>query len=188
MPVSGSQFGDYATIHQDVYYYAQPHRQARVVRVIPPRNAEVIHRPDLVSKLDKLLPRAPEHYSAALWGLGGSGKTQLALDYVSRRCSDDDCSVFWVHADSEATFTHDYATIARRLEIKADLRGADRLLAVRDTIESLSQWVLVLDNADDLTLFGGRMTTCRAEIESGEKTSRLHCCFGNHGSARCSRT
>ncbi|KAH7153673.1 hypothetical protein EDB81DRAFT_758615 [Dactylonectria macrodidyma] len=84
MPVSGSQFGDYATIHQDVYYYAQPHRQARVVRVIPPRNAEVIHRPDLVSKLDKLLPRAPEHYSAALWGLGGSGP-RLRLPTMQRR-------------------------------------------------------------------------------------------------------
>lgn len=45
--------------------------------------------------------------------------------------------------------------IARKLDINADLRSADRLLAVRDTIESLSNWVLVLDDADDLTLFSG---------------------------------
>lgn len=73
--VSGNQFGDGTTIHQSNIYHSRPHSAARAaVRIIPyPRNEDVVYRPDLVTKLNTLLPQAQEHYSAALWGLGGSG-------------------------------------------------------------------------------------------------------------------
>lgn len=45
------------------------------IRIIPyPRNEDLIHRPDLVDKLNALLPHSSgTSHSAALWGLGGSG-------------------------------------------------------------------------------------------------------------------
>lgn len=64
------------------------------------------------------------------------------------------CGVFWVHADSKATFTHDYKTIAAKLHFDTRLEGEDLFEAVRDAIESQRSWVLVLDKADDLRLFG----------------------------------
>lgn len=64
------------------------------------------------------------------------------------------CGVFWVHADSEATFTHDCKTIAAKLSVDIRLEGEDLFEAVRDAIQSQPSWVLVLDNADDLRLFG----------------------------------
>ena len=45
----------------------------RPLRVIPyPRNEDVIDRPELVERLNRLLGSKKTH-SAALWGLGGSG-------------------------------------------------------------------------------------------------------------------
>ncbi|KAM0451377.1 hypothetical protein ACHAO4_006052 [Trichoderma viride] len=135
------------------------HKQARAevkaVCAIPyPRNEDLVSRPDLSNKLDELLPQTSGFYSAALWGLGGSGKTQLALHYAYQRCNGSEFCVFWVHADSEATFTTDYKTIGKKLGVSETLDGSDLLDAVRSSIEAQPQWVIVFDNADDLKLFG----------------------------------
>ncbi|KAF5638936.1 hypothetical protein F25303_7510 [Fusarium sp. NRRL 25303] len=160
--VTRSRFGDNARINLGDIHYHLPHPAARAeaVRVIPdPRNEELVHREDLINRIDKLLPLTPGSRSAALWGLGGSGnepsKTQIALDYACRRCdADDECCVFWVHADSEATFLADYKTIGKKLGVDEQLDGADLLDAVRNEIEVRSKWVMILDNADDLRLLG----------------------------------
>ncbi|KAH7117517.1 hypothetical protein EDB81DRAFT_848304 [Dactylonectria macrodidyma] len=114
---------------------------------------DVVLRPDLFAKLDTLLPTTPEYHSAALWGLGGSGKTQIALEYAHRRCDDPACSVFWAHADNETTFVQDYKIVARKLGLDSKLNGEELLAAVRDRIEAEPRWVLILDNVDDLALF-----------------------------------
>ncbi|KAL3607620.1 hypothetical protein FPOAC2_02606 [Fusarium poae] len=69
---------------------------AGVIRAIPyPRNEDLVYRQDLMKRLDDLLPSTPESCSAALWGLGGSGKTQIALNYAYRRCdTDPECCVY----------------------------------------------------------------------------------------------
>ncbi|KAB5518245.1 hypothetical protein GE09DRAFT_1259751, partial [Coniochaeta sp. 2T2.1] len=125
-------------------------------RVIPfPRDEDVVDR-DVFATLDRLLPSATpaDYQSAALWGLGGSGKTQIALAYAYRRSRDPACSVFWVHADDETTFTQDYKTIARRLGLAGSLDGPELLTAVRGRMEANPWWVLILDNADNLAAFG----------------------------------
>ncbi|KAF5529093.1 hypothetical protein FMEXI_14357 [Fusarium mexicanum] len=160
--ISHNQLRDHTVIHQgnvqgNVYYGApHPAARAKVVRVIPyPRNEDLVHRGDLIDRLDKLLPQTSGSHSAALWGLGGSGKTQIALDYAYRRCdADDECCVFWVHADSEATFLADYKTIGKKLGVDERLDGTDLLNAVRNEIERRPMWLMILDNTDDLKLFG----------------------------------
>ncbi|KAI3333514.1 kinesin light chain [Ustulina deusta] len=130
-------------------------RPPAVCRSIPfPRNNGLVHRSAFASRLDQLLPGTPGYRAAALWGLGGSGKTQIALEYAYSRQRDPHCSVFWVHADSETSFTQDYHSIARKLGLGGDLSGKALLQAVCDWIEANPNWVLVLDNADDLTWFG----------------------------------
>ncbi|QKD57122.2 uncharacterized protein FOBCDRAFT_139794, partial [Fusarium oxysporum Fo47] len=81
-------------------------------------------------------------------------KTQIALEYAHRRCDDPACSVFWAHADNETTFAQDYKIVARKLGLDSKLNGEELLAAVRDRIEAEPRWVLILDNADDLALFG----------------------------------
>ncbi|RYC81051.1 hypothetical protein BFJ63_vAg16062 [Fusarium oxysporum f. sp. narcissi] len=156
--VTRSRFGDNARMNLGDIHYHLPHPAARaeVVRVIPyPRNEDLVHRRDLIDRLDKLLPPTAGSRSAALWGLGGSGKTRIALDYAYRRCdADEECCVFWVHADNEATFLANYKTIGKKLGVDERLDRLDLLDAVRNAIEARSKWVMVVDNADDLTMFG----------------------------------
>ncbi|KAL7930217.1 P-loop containing nucleoside triphosphate hydrolase protein [Trichoderma chlorosporum] len=155
----GCQFGNNITITQGDTHYNLPYRPPpsgeESAYVIPyPRNEDIVCRPDLVKQLDQLLPRGSKFHSAALWGLGGSGKTQIALDYAYQRCDDPRCSVFWVHADSKATFIHDYKAIAHKICIEQDADGEHLLRSVRSGIEALPSWVLILDNVDNLPLFG----------------------------------
>ena len=75
--VSKSRFGHNATIHQGDVHHHPPRQPARAApRAIPyPRNEDVVQRPGLIDKINQLLPpTATEYCSAALHGLGGSGR------------------------------------------------------------------------------------------------------------------
>jgi tetratricopeptide (TPR) repeat protein len=78
----------------------------------------------------------------------------VALEYAWRRAGNGDTSVFWVHADTSITFTQDYKAIAVELGLPEDLSGEKLLAAVCSKIKECKPWVLVIDNADDLRLFG----------------------------------
>jgi tetratricopeptide (TPR) repeat protein len=80
--------------------------------------------------------------------------------------------VFWVHADNETTFTQDFKSIARKLGLSSNLDGEDLLMAVRYCIEANPPWVLILDNADNLRLFGVGHTAQDA-LNTGDQASSL---------------
>jgi hypothetical protein len=123
--------------------------------------------------LDKLLTPDGTYRTAAIWGLGGCGsvmqtvisifinantslhrsKTQVALEYAYRRQEATSCSIFWVHADSEARLTEDYSEIAKRAKLSPDLKGEDLLRAVQQWIEQQISWLVVFDNVDKLGIF-----------------------------------
>ncbi|KAF0635463.1 hypothetical protein FPSE5266_01997 [Fusarium pseudograminearum] len=177
--ISHNAFNDHTRIHQgDVHnHYSSPHPTPHtgIIRVIPyPRNEDLVHRRDLIDKLDELLPSTPESCSAALWGLGGSGKTQIALNYAYRRCdTDQECCVFWVHAENETTFAADYKTIGTKLGFDEQLNGTQLLDAVRTTIEAMPKWLMIIDNADNLSLFGvGRQAQAEDETEKQGNSMR----------------
>lgn len=64
--------------------------------------------------------------------------------------------MFWVHADTRVAFIQDYKKIAALFGLAGVIGGQDSelLRAVSNRIQSESEWLLVLDNADDLSLFG----------------------------------
>ncbi|KAJ4861943.1 tetratricopeptide repeat domain-containing protein [Trichoderma breve] len=151
--IESNTIGNDARIHQGnvIHNYASAPREPCIL--IPfLRNEELVCRQDIVSELDRILPLSDDYSTAALYGLGGSG--QIALDYAYRRCQVSSCSVFWVHADNETTFTQDFKSIAKKLGLSASLDDEEFLMAVRYGIESSTPWVLILDNADNLGLFG----------------------------------
>jgi tetratricopeptide (TPR) repeat protein len=80
-------------------------------------------------------------------------KTQVALEYAYRRQESTSCSIFWVHADSEARFTEDYSEIAKIANLSLDQKGENLLRAVQQWIEQQTSWLLVLDNVDELRIF-----------------------------------
>ncbi|OBT70883.1 hypothetical protein VF21_09991 [Pseudogymnoascus sp. 05NY08] len=77
----------------------------------------------------------------------------MALEYTYRWQQETSGSVFWVRGDTEASFLQNYSDIAKEAGISLDLKGEDLLLAVQKWIEELPNWLLILDNADDLRIF-----------------------------------
>ncbi|KAF8248525.1 TPR-like protein [Wilcoxina mikolae CBS 423.85] len=95
------------------------------------------------------------HQRLALWGLGGVGKTQDVLDFVYEY-EGTQKSVFWIHAASKLRFEQDYRKLAQLVGIagnndpKQDIKPL-----VKCWFESphSSEWILVLDNADNILDF-----------------------------------
>ncbi|KAG0650465.1 Kinesin light chain [Hyphodiscus hymeniophilus] len=116
------------------------------------RNRGIVRRGDTFNTLDRLFSQS-SNKTVALWGLGGCGKTQIALEFAYRCQEQTKISVFWVHADSEARFRKDYTDIGKMAGLSQDLKGDDLIRAVQQWIEQQTNWLLILDNADDLRIF-----------------------------------
>ncbi|KAI4113691.1 MAG: hypothetical protein LQ338_008128 [Usnochroma carphineum] len=89
-------------------------------------------------------------------GLGGSGKSQLVLNYIQeyRR---DYLAVFWIEAGSKETIERDYVQIYRLLysrRIDADqeiVKVEDAVPAVKSWFQGREgRWLVVLDSADTI--------------------------------------
>uniref|UniRef100_A0A8H7N403 Nucleoside phosphorylase domain-containing protein n=1 Tax=Bionectria ochroleuca TaxID=29856 RepID=A0A8H7N403_BIOOC len=96
----------------------------------------------------------------ALYGLGGTGKTQIALEFVLRlQQTRSNVSIFWVHASSTQRFRQAFASIAQAFEIPGyEDPKHDLLLLVKNWLmeKTHGEWVMILDNADDAELFFGQ--------------------------------
>ena len=87
----------------------------------------------------------------AVSGLGGIGKTQIAIEYAYRRFYGEDYRyVFWVNADTDQSLKDSYREIAECLELA--VRNAeedeDVIREVRGWLATSSGWLLIYDNAD----------------------------------------
>ncbi|KAF9695839.1 hypothetical protein EKO04_005814 [Ascochyta lentis] len=94
---------------------------------------------------------------AALVGLGGVGKSQIAVEYAYQVQEESPLPwVFWVHAETQARFREGYRTIAEAIRMDGwnDL-DVDYMRLVRTWLcdESNGRWVMVVDNADDASVF-----------------------------------
>jgi hypothetical protein len=89
--------------------------------------------------------------------LTDDSKSQLALQYAhSIRDAAPHTFVFWVHASTRARFEEAYKDIAGRLGLPGrDDPEANVLRLVHDWLrdEANGQWVMVVDNVDDVETF-----------------------------------
>ncbi|KIW09440.1 uncharacterized protein PV09_00325 [Verruconis gallopava] len=104
----------------------------------------------ILDKVDTICMRPAGR--AALVGLGGVGKSQLAIEYahrVRRRASK--AWIFWVHASHSARFEEDVYKMAERIGLSQSGTSSEFFSRVRNWFsnEDVGDWLLILDNVDD---------------------------------------
>jgi CO dehydrogenase nickel-insertion accessory protein CooC1 len=119
---------------------------------VPARNADFTGRGATLELLrDKLAGGGVAVVVAqALYGLGGVGKTQLALEYAHRFMADYDL-VWWVPSERAEEITGALAGLARKMGIKVGDNVAEAAEAALEELrrDTTPHWLLVFDNADD---------------------------------------
>ncbi|OCK77385.1 TPR-like protein [Lepidopterella palustris CBS 459.81] len=118
------------------------------------RDSDFVDRGALLEQISNKLTAPASR--VALVGLGGVGKSQLAIEYCHRaREQSPQTWVFWLHSNNLARLEQGYRHIADTGKIpgrrnpKADIF---QLVSSWLREESRGKWIIVLDNADDVAL------------------------------------
>ena len=129
---------------------------------IPPRNKNFTGREGLLEKLRSgltagtsgqvtvVLPQVLPH---ALHGLGGVGKTQMAVEYAYRYGNEYEL-VWWISADQRVLIRSSLAALAPHLDLPsaASIGVEDAASAALDALrrgKPYNRWLLIFDNADE---------------------------------------
>jgi Tetratricopeptide repeat/NB-ARC domain len=126
----------------------QESRRRRIWGNVPARNPAFTGREELLAVVRRALLSTNRTVVQALNGMGGVGKTQLAIEYAHRFASGYDV-VWWVNADKSGLIGEQFAALAGELGCAvsaASLAEIQRaaLMSLRDT----ERWLLIFDNAE----------------------------------------
>ena len=116
---------------------------------LPPRNRSFVGRRGLLAHVDATLDddtRRPR--AVALTGLGGVGKTELALELAHQRHRHGRVA-WWISAEDPAGTATGLAALAAALGIAPFERREDARAALWAELDRTPGWLLVYDNADE---------------------------------------
>jgi tetratricopeptide (TPR) repeat protein len=128
---------------------------------IPERNRNFTGRKEILEQLQRALATdvtavvptaAPGSSPTALQGMGGVGKTQVAIEYAWRYRHEYDL-VWWIPADQPVLVRSSLAALAPRLGLPAPTATGieDAAAAVLEALrrgQPYKRWLLIFDNAD----------------------------------------
>lgn len=115
---------------------------------LPARNPNFTGRSAILERISSELAGRPGT-PIALQGMGGVGKSQIALEYAHRRLDQRTNYelVGWVRAESSITIAEDIAKIAPLMGVRATGPSNTVANAALVALGSREQWLLVFDNA-----------------------------------------
>src|SRR5829696_922049 len=132
----------------------------RILWTVPYRhNPFFTGREHVLERLRSTLVSEGQHSARpqAISGLGGIGKTQLATEYAYQYRNDYE-TVLWAEADSQEILISSLISFAQLLNLQfkdskdpSDKRP-DAVTAVKNWLAANTGWLLIFDNANDLTM------------------------------------
>ncbi|SME88408.1 FxSxx-COOH system tetratricopeptide repeat protein [Streptomyces sp. Amel2xC10] len=129
------------------------HRPSSIWYGVPQRNVHFAGRErELASLKKRLMPDGPMTAVDALLGMGGIGKSQLAIEYVYRHSHAYDV-VCWIPAEQPSRIAAAFQQIARLLglPLSSDAPVNEAVPAVLEALRAgdlWQRWLLVFDNAE----------------------------------------
>ncbi|KAL1976589.1 hypothetical protein VTN31DRAFT_2871 [Thermomyces dupontii] len=150
-------------VSTDVNEHKPPTTSGRITFAVPfRRNKNFVGRQSIIEQLLSIVPPgvdADDCQRTGIVGLGGIGKTQIALEMSFRvRERHSDCSIYWVPAIDAVSFRNAYRNIGQLLEINGindDKADVEELVKQALSHESAGSWLMIVDNADNSALFDG---------------------------------
>ncbi|KAL4795686.1 hypothetical protein BDV19DRAFT_160254 [Aspergillus venezuelensis] len=90
----------------------------------------------------------------AICGLGGVGKTQIALEVAYRMQEREFGSIFWISCTSNESFKQAYLEVAMMVGI-GSTEASQAMSSVRDYLnrKESGRWLLIFDNADEIDMW-----------------------------------
>jgi hypothetical protein len=134
-----------------VEYQRRPEVASQTVRLAP-RPVFLAGREGLLAELDAWL--APNEGKAgprlvALCGLGGAGKTSVALEYAHTHLAE--VGLAWqFHAEDTAVLADEFGKLAAELGVRELLDARDPVASVHGVLAAYpAEWLLIFDDAPD---------------------------------------
>ena len=120
------------------------------------RNPFFTGRENILNHLNAVLQNsktAALTQAQAISGLGGIGKTQIAIEYAYRY-RDQYKAILWVNASSREAFTSDFVKLATLLNLPEQYEQDQEFVirAVKRWLSAHTSWLLILDNVDNLEM------------------------------------
>jgi len=123
------------------------------------RNSEFVGRKSILASLfDQLNDTTNSTKRVALFGLGGIGKTQIALEYL--HCNSERYrKIYWVAASDRSCIETGLANIVRQsgVPLKQELPVSEVAGQMVNWLSRNSAWLLILDGLDDITAIRGML-------------------------------
>ena len=123
-----------------------------------PRNGRFVGREDELRSLKHFID-SDTHHRITIYGLGGCGKSALALEFAYRTLVQyTGRLIFWVPAISRQSFELAFREIGIRLRVPGiakDNADIKQLIKKALSLDSAGDWLMIVDNADDLGVLDG---------------------------------
>jgi NB-ARC domain len=120
-----------------------------------------IHLKSIREKLCDVTPKEYNH-RLAIYSMGGVGKTQIAIEYVMK-FETQYVGIYWITASNEAELLSGFQAIANETQCVASesLEPPEIAQAVLKWLYRSKDWLLVLDNLDDISIANGYLPRLR---------------------------